>query len=207
MSSREVFSMSDINAAVDKLDNDRVLSPSGNKKRADYLQWPDYFMAVAFLSAQRSKDPRTQVGACIVNKDNKIVGIGYNGMPNGCSDDIMPWGKGSADILNTKQLYVCHAELNAVLNKNSADVKDCTIYVALFPCNECAKVIIQSGIKEVVYCCDKHAEKPEFRASRKLLDTVGISCRQYKPQRKQIVIDFSIIETDGTNLSPEKTTE
>ncbi|XP_059500840.1 deoxycytidylate deaminase isoform X2 [Stegostoma tigrinum] len=115
------------------------------RKREDYLEWSEYFMAVAFLSAQRSKDPNSQVGACIVNPENKIVGIGYNGMPNGCSDDILPWARTGPNKLDTKYMYVCHAELNAILNKNSADVKGCTMYVALFPCNECAKLIIQSG--------------------------------------------------------------
>ncbi|XP_067578060.1 deoxycytidylate deaminase isoform X2 [Pseudorca crassidens] len=115
------------------------------KKRDDYLEWPEYFMAVAFLSAQRSKDPNSQVGACIVNAENKIVGIGYNGMPNGCSDDLLPWRRTAESILDTKYPYVCHAELNAIMNKNSADVKGCTMYVALFPCNECAKLIIQAG--------------------------------------------------------------
>uniref|UniRef100_A0AAY4AA86 Deoxycytidylate deaminase n=1 Tax=Denticeps clupeoides TaxID=299321 RepID=A0AAY4AA86_9TELE len=115
------------------------------RKREDYLEWPEYFMAVAFLSAQRSKDPSSQVGACIVNLENKIVGIGYNGMPNGCSDDLLPWNRSAEDKLNTKYPYVCHAELNAIMNKNSADVKGCTMYVALFPCNECAKLIIQAG--------------------------------------------------------------
>uniref|UniRef100_A0A3B3TSI0 dCMP deaminase n=1 Tax=Poecilia latipinna TaxID=48699 RepID=A0A3B3TSI0_9TELE len=115
------------------------------RKRDDYLEWPEYFMAVAFLSAQRSKDPSSQVGACIVNQENKIVGIGYNGMPNGCDDDLLPWSRSADDRLNTKYPYVCHAELNAIMNKNSADVKGCTMYVALFPCNECAKLIIQAG--------------------------------------------------------------
>ncbi|XP_007998550.2 deoxycytidylate deaminase isoform X3 [Chlorocebus sabaeus] len=115
------------------------------KKRDDYLEWPEYFMAVAFLSAQRSKDPNSQVGACIVNSENKIVGIGYNGMPNGCSDDLLPWSRTAKNKLDTKYPYVCHAELNAIMNKNSTDVKGCSMYVALFPCNECAKLIIQAG--------------------------------------------------------------
>ncbi|XP_031151270.1 deoxycytidylate deaminase isoform X3 [Sander lucioperca] len=120
------------------------LNGSTTTKREDYLEWPEYFMAVAFLSAQRSKDPSSQVGACIVNQENKIVGIGYNGMPNGCDDDLLPWSRSADDRLDTKYPYVCHAEMNAIMNKNSADVKGCTMYVALFPCNECAKLIIQS---------------------------------------------------------------
>ncbi|KAL3880957.1 hypothetical protein ACJMK2_033159 [Sinanodonta woodiana] len=172
-----------------------------SQKRKDYLEWPDYFMSIAFLSAQRSKDPRTQVGACIVNDENKIVGIGYNGMPSGCSDDILPWRKEAENILDTKQLYVCHAELNAVLNKNSADVKNCTIYVALFPCNECAKVIIQSGIKEVVYYSDKYSDKPEFQASKRMMDLAGVKYRQHIPKRSKIMIDFSVIDNLITNDS------
>ncbi|XP_021360272.1 deoxycytidylate deaminase-like isoform X2 [Mizuhopecten yessoensis] len=163
-------------------------------------------MAIAFLSAQRSKDPRTQVGACIVNTDNKIVGIGYNGMPQGCNDDIMPWSRTAENILDTKQLYVCHAELNAVLNKNSTDVKDCTVYVALFPCNECAKVLIQSRIKEVVYYSDKYHHKVEFVASRRMLDMAGIKHRQYRPKQSQIVIDFTLIDkmNNGIDTSIEE---
>ncbi|KAJ8297716.1 hypothetical protein KUTeg_024247 [Tegillarca granosa] len=149
------------------------------RKRDGYLQWPDYFMAIAFLSAQRSKDPRTQVGACIVNEDNKIVGIGYNGMPVGCNDDIMPWSRHADDILDTKQLYV--------LNKNSADVKNCKIYVALFPCNECAKVVIQSGIKEVIYYSNKYHEKPEFIASKRMFDVAGV---KYRLKKSILVIDI-----------------
>ncbi|XP_071125335.1 deoxycytidylate deaminase-like [Mytilus edulis] len=113
------------------------------EKRSWNLDWDEYFMALAFLSAQRSKDPKTQVGACIVNKDNRIVGMGYNGMPNDCKDEDFPW--------DNKHLYVCHAELNAVVNKIQADVKGCRMFVTLFPCNECAKIIIQSGIEEVIY--------------------------------------------------------
>eukprot|EP01041_Mallomonas_annulata_P005349 gene5349-10696_t len=141
-----------------------------NTKRDNVIIWDDYFMAVAFLSAMRSKDPNTQVGACIVNPDQRIVGIGYNGFPRGCSDDELPWAKEADDELDTKYPYVCHAEVNAILNKNSADVRGCKMYVALFPCNDCAKIIIQSGIVEVVYLCDKYHDKPTFRASRRMLD-------------------------------------
>uniref|UniRef100_A0A2C9JL10 dCMP deaminase n=1 Tax=Biomphalaria glabrata TaxID=6526 RepID=A0A2C9JL10_BIOGL len=167
-------------------------------KRSSYLEWEEYFMAIAFLSAQRSKDPRTQVGACIVNQDKKIIGIGYNGMPNGCSDDKMPWNKAENDKeeswLQSKTPYVCHAELNAVLNKNLADIKGCIIYVALFPCNMCAQIIIQSGISEVIYYSDKYHNQAKFKASRHLLDTAGVKYRQFRPRQKQIVIDFNCIE-------------
>lgn len=166
------------------------------KKREDYLAWADYFMAVAFLSAKRSKDPSSQVGACIVNTENKIVGIGYNGMPNGCDDDALPWARTAENKLDTKYMYVCHAELNAILNKNSSDVKGCSIYVALFPCNECAKLIIQSGIAHVIYMSDKYHDQPEFVASRRLLDMAKITYRQHTPKVKQIVIDFDDINNN-----------
>jgi dCMP deaminase len=123
-------------------------------KRLDYLSWDDYFTAVAFLTSKRSKDPRTQVGACIVDVNKCIVGIGYNGFPRGCSDDYLPWGRTGDSSLQQKYAYVVHAEVNAILNKGSKDVKGSTLYVALFPCNECAKVIIQAGITEVVYLSD-----------------------------------------------------
>lgn len=174
-----------------------------NKRRDDYLEWHEYFMAVAFLAAKRSKDPCSQVGACIVNEDHKIVGTGYNGMPIGCSDETFPWRKESDSKLETKYLYVCHAEMNAVLNKNSADVKGCTIYVGLFPCNECAKIIIQSGIKEVIYLSDKHAHKVKTIAAKKMFDAVGIKYWQYKPKNGQIVINFSEINwNEMTQLPP-----
>ncbi|KAJ2941160.1 hypothetical protein O0L34_g10394 [Tuta absoluta] len=171
------------------------------KKRTNYIEWEDYFMATAFLAAKRSKDPSFQVGACIVNRDKKIVGIGYNGMPIGCDDDDFPWGKNTPSPLDSKFLYVCHAEMNAIVNKNSADVKDCTIYVGLFPCNECAKIIIQSGITEVVYINDKNRHKPMNVASRKMFDAACVKYRQYVPKNKQIVIDFDV---DWENVSPSK---
>uniref|UniRef100_A0A8C4Q7V8 Deoxycytidylate deaminase n=1 Tax=Eptatretus burgeri TaxID=7764 RepID=A0A8C4Q7V8_EPTBU len=173
-------------------------------KRTDYLQWSEYFMAVAFLSAQRSKDPSSQVGACIVNNENKIVGIGYNGMPNGCSDDLLPWRRSAPDRLDTKYPYVCHAEMNAILNKNCADVKGCSLYVALFPCNECAKLIIQSGICEVIYMSDKYATSLESVASRRLLSMAGVHLRKFVPQCRHIVIDFeSINSSAGVEFDPK----
>lgn len=172
------------------------------QKRNDYISWEDYFMSMAFLAAKRSKDPSTQVGACIVNEDRKIVGVGYNGFPHGCSDDEFPWDKNTVDALDSKYMYVCHAEVNAVLNKLSADLKNCTLYVALFPCNECAKVIIQSRMKEIVYLSDKHAHKPEVIASKRMLDAAGIKYKQYKPTCKRIVIDFSDIDAQQLNQLP-----
>nr|XP_018898300.1 PREDICTED: deoxycytidylate deaminase [Bemisia tabaci] len=174
-----------------------------NSRRESYIEWDELFMATAFLVAQRSKDPCSQVGACIVNKDKKIVGTGYNGFPFGCSDDKFPWRKESASKLETKYLYVCHAEMNAILNKNSADVKDCSIYVGLFPCNECAKLIIQSGISEVIYMSDKHAMKDETIAAKKMLDAAKVRYRQYIPKNQQIVIDFTEIDWNNmTQLPP-----
>ncbi|XP_029950162.1 deoxycytidylate deaminase-like isoform X4 [Salarias fasciatus] len=196
----QCFSLVD-HSGADMEDNQLTESarPNSNttRKRDDYLEWPEYFMAVAFLSAQRSKDPSSQVGACIVNPENKIVGIGYNGMPNGCDDDLLPWSRTADDRLDTKYPYVCHAELNAIMNKNSADVKGCTMYVALFPCNECAKLIIQAGLKEVVYLSDKYRDSPEMTASRRLLKMAGIHFRQFQPKRTEIVIDFNSINHPG----------
>lgn len=159
-------------------------------KRKDYLSWDEYFMAVALLSAQRSKDPSTQVGACIVNAEKKIVGVGYNGFPIGCSDETLPWGR-SGDPLDTKYPYVCHAELNAILNSIPGSLSGCAIYTALFPCNECAKVIIQSGIREVVYLSDKYADSDSVRASKIMFDQVGVRCRRIEVARGGIRIDFS----------------
>lgn len=162
------------------------------RKRTDYLSWDEYFMAVALLSAERSKDPSTQVGACIANKHNKIVGVGYNGFPIGCSDDELPWNR-QGDFLSTKYPYVCHAELNAVLNSISADLFGCRIYVGLFPCNECTKVIIQSGIEEIIYLSDKYSDSEQVRASKRMLDMApNISYRQFIPKRNSIFLDFHI---------------
>uniref|UniRef100_UPI00358F3E51 deoxycytidylate deaminase n=1 Tax=Myxine glutinosa TaxID=7769 RepID=UPI00358F3E51 len=174
-------------------------------KRTDCLQWQEYFMGVAFLSAQRSKDPSSQVGACIVNNERRIVGVGYNGMPNGCSDDDLPWRRSAPDRLDTKYPYVCHAEMNAILNKNCADLKGCSLYVALFPCNECAKLIIQSGIHEVIYKSDKYATSPESVASRRLLSKAGVQLRKFVPKRRHIVIDFESINSSAGVESDPKT--
>lgn len=151
-------------------------------KREDYLSWEEYFMGVAKLSAQRSKDPNTQVGACIVNNDNKIVSCGYNGAPIGFSDDIMPWDR-EGDFLTTKYAYVAHAELNAILNSNT-NLKGTTIYVELFPCNECAKAIIQAGIKKVVYASDKYNGTDGNIVAKKLFDECGVEYVQYKEKHK-----------------------
>ncbi len=147
-------------------------------KRMDYINWDEYFMGVAILSSKRSKDPSTQVGACIASEENKVITMGYNGMPVGCSDDEMPWSKDNTNPLDNKYLYVCHAEFNAILNSN-APVKGCRLYVTLFPCNECAKAIIQSGIKEIVYLDDKYNGSIENKASKKLLNIANIKYRKY----------------------------
>ena len=149
-----------------------------SEKRKDYISWDEYFMGVAILSSKRSKDPSTQVGACIASDENKVITMGYNGMPIGCSDDELPWSR-EGSPLDTKYLYVCHAEFNAILNSN-APVRGAKLYVTLFPCNECAKAIIQSGIKEVIYLDDKHAEDDSIIASKKLLDMAHITYRKYE---------------------------
>ncbi len=147
-------------------------------------------MAVALLSAQRSKDPNTQVGACVANAQNKIVGVGYNGFPWGCSDDELPWAR-EGRFLDTKYPYVCHAELNAVLNAISTDLRECRIYVGLFPCNECTKVIIQAGIKEIIYLSDKYRDTDAVRAAKRMLDKApDISYRQLQTLRKDITVSF-----------------
>ncbi len=159
-------------------------------KRQDYIGWDEYFMGIAVLSAQRSKDNNTQVGACIVNNEHKIVAVGYNGMPTGCSDDDMPWEREGKTSLDTKYPFVCHAELNAILNSNSASLSGCTLYVTLFPCNECAKAIIQSGIKKIVYQSNKYADSESTKASSILFKMCGIECREYTASGKQINIEL-----------------
>ena len=146
-------------------------------KRTDYISWDEYFMGVAILASKRSKDPNTQVGACIVNESNIIISTGYNGFPYGCSDDIYTWDRTGQD---TKYKYVVHAELNAILNARGRNLTNSKIYVDLFPCNECAKIIIQSGIKEVIYLSDKYANSENNIASRRLLDECGVTYKKLK---------------------------
>lgn len=161
-------------------------------KRNDYLSWDEYFMAIAKISAQRSKDPNTQVGACIVSKDNRILSCGYNGAPNGFHDDNFPW-KRDGNPLNTKYMYVCHAELNAILNYRGfrKDFEGAKIYVDLFPCNECAKAIIQSGIKTVIYASDKYNGTEGNIASKKLFAECGIEYIKFNSD-KEINIPLNI---------------
>mgnify|MGYP000855337655 CR=1 FL=1 len=148
-------------------------------KRKDYINWDEYFMGIAILSSKRSKDPSTQVGACIADDENKVVSLGYNGMPRGIDDDVIPWEKG--EDINNKYFYVCHAELNAILNTRSgASLKGCRLYVTLFPCNECAKACIQVGIKEIVYLDDKYHEQVNMRASHHMLKLAGVKLTPFK---------------------------
>ena len=148
-------------------------------KARNVISWDEYFMGIASLSALRSKDPNTQVGACIVDEDNKVVSIGYNGMPRKVDESKLTWNKNEG--LDSKYLYVCHAEFNAILNtRDGSSLKGCRLYVTLFPCNECAKMIIQTGIKEVIYACDKYKDTVGTQASRKLLTLAGIKLTEYK---------------------------
>lgn len=179
----------ELNDITEPMDNS-IQRSFASAMRPDYISWPDFFMGIALLAAQRSKDPATQVGACIVNEDNIILGVGYNGMPRGCPDDLMPWGKNNSNSLYNKYFYVVHAEANAILNSNSPlSLRNTTLYSTLFPCCECAKLIIQSNIKEVVFLRDK-SDKQEFEASRKLLDITGVLHRQFCPTRKELVLRF-----------------
>ena len=156
-------------------------------KRTDYISWDEYFMGVAMLAACRSKDPSTQVGACIVSPDNIIISTGYNGMPKGCSDDEYPWERTGPE---TKYPYVVHAELNAILNANGRDLKGSRLFVALFPCNECAKAIIQSGVKEVLYLSDKYADTMLNLASKRMLDAAGVRYTQLHTKVESLTLDF-----------------
>lgn len=157
------------------------------KPRNDNLKWDEYFMGLAKLSALRSKDPSTQVGACIVDADHKVVSIGYNGMPRGVDDEVIPWGHGEG--LESKYLYVCHAEFNAILNtRNGSALQGCSIYVTLFPCNECAKAIVQTGIKEVVFEDDKYHDSLEFQASRRIFELSGVKYRRYVGRSVEIEV-------------------
>jgi dCMP deaminase len=160
-------------------------------KRTDYITWDEYFMGVAMLAAKRSKDPNTQVGACIVSQENIILSTGYNGFPKGCSDDEFPWAREGED---TKYPFVVHAELNAILNSNGKSLQGAKIYVALFPCNECAKAIIQCGISEVIYLSDKYADTPATKASKRMMDAAGVSYRRLQTNLRDITLDFQIKE-------------
>ena len=156
-----------------------------SSKRKDYISWDEYFMGVAILSGMRSKDPNSQVGCCIVSQENKILSMGYNGFPIGCSDDEFPWDR-EGDPLETKYIYVAHSELNAILNYNGGSLAGAKLYVSLFPCNECAKAIIQCGIKEVIYDSDKYADTPATKASKRMMEAAGVKYRQYERTGREI---------------------
>jgi len=158
-------------------------------KRQGYISWDDYFMGIALLAAQRSKDPNTQVGCCIVDQNKRILSTGYNGFPKGCSDDDYPWDREGEQ---TKYPFVVHAELNAILNAGGKLLTGSTLYVALFPCNECAKAIIQAGIAEVVYLSDKYAHTDATQASKRMLESAGVVTRQFVSETKSITLSLEI---------------
>ena len=160
-------------------------------KRNDYINWDEYFMGVAQLAAERSKDPSTQVGACIVDGEKRILSTGYNGFPHGCSDDEFPWNRDESKG-DTKYQYVVHAELNAILNASGKSLAGSTLYVGLFPCNECAKAIIQSGIREVIYLSDKYAATDSTLASKRMLEAAGVTLTPFTSEHKEIVLSFEV---------------
>ena len=159
----------------------------------DYISWDEYFMGVALLSAKRSKDPNTKVGACIVNQKKRIVGIGYNGFPMGCDDKVFPWTNSKdANTLDTKYPYVVHAEANSLLNSNIGGLDGPTLYVSLFPCNDCAKLIIQSGIKHIVYMDDKYKNDNSNIASRRMFDAASVT---YEKLSKNLEVTINEISS------------
>ncbi len=160
-------------------------------KRKDYISWDDYFMGVALLAAKRSKDPNTQVGACIVDEDNRILSTGYNGFPQGCSDEEFPWNRDESKG-ETKYNFVVHAELNAILNSRGKSLVGSRVFVSLFPCHECAKAIIQTGVKEVVYLSDKYNGTASDNASKRMLSAAGVKMTQIKPTKARLVLNFNI---------------
>ena len=175
---------------------DRILGQNSGEvtymgdKRTDYISWDEYFMGVAKLSGMRSKDPNTQVGCCIVSQDNKILSMGYNGLPTGCSDDVFPWAREGEDPLETKYVYTVHSELNAILNYRGGSLEGAKLYVSLFPCNECAKAIIQSGIKEVIYDSNKYEGTAAVMASMKMFDSAGVNYHKYHRTEREIKISL-----------------
>ncbi len=157
-----------------------------SEKRTDYISWDEYFMAVAKLAGMRSKDPNSQVGSCIVSQDNKILSMGYNGFPKGCSDDEYPWSREEEDPLKTKYLYVTHSELNAILNYRGGSLEGSKLYVSMFPCNECAKAIIQAGIKTLIYEVNKYPDSAAVLASMRMLKSAGVEVIKYAPSGREI---------------------
>lgn len=161
-----------------------------SSKRKDYISWDEYFMGVAMLSAQRSKDPSTQVGACIVSGDNKILSMGYNGLPIGCSDDEFPWEKDDETPEHSKYFYSTHSELNAILNYRGGSLDGTKLYVTLFPCNECAKACIQAGIKTIIYADDKYDGTPNVIASKRMFDAAGVKYQKYTFTGREITLSL-----------------
>lgn len=161
-----------------------------SEKRQDYISWDEYFMGIAKLSALRSKDPNTQVGACIVSEDNKILSMGYNGMPIGCDDDEFPWNRDSEDPYDNKYYYSTHSELNAILNYRGGSLEGAKIYVTLFPCNECAKAIIQCGIKKVIFDDNKYEDTSSVKASKRMFEASGVEVVQYSKSNEKIEIEL-----------------
>lgn len=159
-------------------------------KRENYISWDEYFMGIAILSGERSKDPSTQVGACIVSEENKILSVGYNGFPAGCSDEEFPWGKHADCPYDNKYFYTTHSELNAILNYRGGSLEGSKLYVTLFPCNECAKAIIQAGIKTVIYACDKYADTDSVKASKRMFHAAGVRYVKYQPTGRKVVVEL-----------------
>ena len=159
-------------------------------KRENVLSWDEYFMGLAHLSSMRSKDPSTQVGAVIVDDMHRVVSIGYNGLPFGCSDDDFPWNREGNGMLNTKYAFVVHAELNAILNYGGGSLRGARVYTTLFPCNECTKAIIQAGIKEVIYLSDKYADSDSVKASKRMFDLTKVKYRAYEPRKEDIILSL-----------------
>jgi dCMP deaminase len=159
-------------------------------KRTDYLSWDEYFMGVAKLAGMRSKDPHTQVGSCIVSDTHKILSIGYNGLPKGCSDDEFPWEAEGNDELQTKYPYVTHSELNAILNYRGGSLEGTVLYVSLFPCNECAKAIIQAGIRKVIFASDKYCGTSGNIASKRLFDAAGVEYCPYQFTNRHLTLEL-----------------
>lgn len=158
-------------------------------KREDYISWDEYFMGVAQLSGMRSKDPNSQVGACIVSQENKILSMGYNGFPNGCSDELFPWAR-EGEELDTKYPFVTHSELNAILNYRGGSLEGTKLYVSLFPCNECAKAIIQAGIRTVIYDSDKYKGTPSNVASKRMFDAAGVTYVPYRRAGRKVELEL-----------------
>ena len=159
-------------------------------KRKDYLKWDEYFMGLAVLASLRSKDPNTQVGCCLVDADNRVLSLGYNGFPIGCSDDECPWEREGESSYDTKYNYVCHAELNAILNYKGNSLVGARAYVNQFPCNECAKAIIQSGIKTIIFLDDKYANSDGVKSSKRMFDSAGVKYKKFKAINKEIKISL-----------------